>query len=429
MASTRSLRGLDWVNFFVANVQTGFGPFIAVYLTSQAWTQEQIGFALSVGTVTAMLSQVPAGALVDAIDNKRAAAVSAILAVTCSALLFAIWPVRLLVFIAEVLHGFASCMLSPAIAAISLVLVGRAALGERLGRNASYASIGNGVAAAVMGACGTYVSDRSVFWLTAALAAPGLLALQTIGHEDVMSQRHREAHERDPGATAWAEIRRLLLDRRLLVFAACCVLFHLSNAAMLPLAGTRITRQVGSGANLVIAACIVVPQLIVAVLSPFAGRLAGTLGRKPLLIAGFAALPLRGLLFALVANPYGIVAVQALDGVSGTVFGLMLPLIAADVTRGTNRFNLCMGMLGIAVGIGATVSTSVAGVVAERYGGNSAFLALGAAGLLSVLLVAFAMPETRPANLPEDPQHRDAGPPDGGAEEEEKAAWKPSTAS
>ena len=145
-------RALDLVNFFVADAQTGFGPFVAVYLTTHKWTQVEIGFALTLGTVTSLVSQLPAGALVDSMQNKRVAASGALAGIFCAAMLLGLNPERLPVLVALVLHGFASCVITPAIAAISLHLAGHAALGERLGRNARYASIGNGMAAAAMGA-------------------------------------------------------------------------------------------------------------------------------------------------------------------------------------------------------------------------------------------------------------------------------------
>jgi MFS family permease len=389
-AAPASLAGLDWFNFFVANFQTGFGPFIAVYLTSRSWTEGAIGLALSVGTVTSMLSQVPAGALVDATRNKRFAAFLAVAAIAGSATIFAVWPAKLPVAIAEVLHGFASCALSPAIAAISLALVGQAALGERLGRNARFAAIGNGIAAAVMGGFGKFVSDRAVFVLTALLCLPGLVALRAI--------RGVRLGSPPPQGPAWAGFRRLLLDRRLQVFALCVVFFHLSNAAMLPLAGVEATRVVGTDANLIIAGSIVLPQMVVAWLSPWVGREATRQGRRVVLQIGFAALPLRGVLLALIPSPYLLVPIQALDGVSGAVFGVLLPLVAADITRGTDRFNTCLGLLGLAVGIGATVSTTLAGFAADLLGQTAAFLVLAAAGLVAFLLVRFALPETRPAS-------------------------------
>jgi MFS family permease len=409
----RSLRGLDWLNFFVANVQTGFGPFIAVYLTANKWTQAEIGSALSVGTVAFMASQLPAGAVVDAARNKRLAAAVAGVAVAASALLFAILPDRLPVLLAEVLHGFASCVLTPALAALSLALVGRARLGERLGRNARFASLGNGSAAAVMGALGTYVSSAAVFWLTAALMAPALLALGAIRPADFARPRpsRREVAQEGLIRDAFRGSLRLLRDRRMVVFALCCVLFHLANAAMLPLAAGEITKRVGSRANLVIAACIVVPQLVVALFSPLVGRLADRWGRRPVLALGFAALPLRGALLTLVHSPLPLIAVQALDGVSGAVFGVMLPLVCADITRGTLRLNLGIGVAGLASGLGATIGTTAAGEIADSAGLAAAFLALSGAGLLAVALIVLALPETRPPPGEPDPLPPRAFPP------------------
>ena len=388
-------RALDWLNFFVADVQTGFGPFIAVYLTSDKWTQGQIGVALSVGSAVTMLAQVPAGALVDWLPRKRLAATLGLLAVAGSAVLLALWPDILPVFTAQALHGFATCMLVPAIAAITLNRVGRHAFAERLGRNARYAAIGSAVGAALMGACGTYLSSRAVFWLAAGFSLPALLAVRAMPARDLPEDAGL-ATAMTPESRHASEVWRVLLDRRLIAFALCIVLFQLANAAMLPIAATEVTRQAGDHANLVIAACLMVPQGVVALLSPWVGRTAERIGRRRLLLIGFAMLPLRGLLLATLASPVLIVGAQVLDGVAGAAVGVLVPLIAADVTRGTGRFNLCMGSIGLAVGVGATLSTAVAGGLAGRFGDSVAFLALAVAGAVAVLTVALVMPETRP---------------------------------
>lgn len=390
MVSARSARGLDALNALVASSQTGFGAFIAVYLTAQAWTQADIGQALSLGTIVAMISQLPAGALVDAMRSKRLAVAFGGIAVALSALLFAASSAWLAVLGAEALHGFASCMIGPAIAAVSLELAGRAGLGVRLGRNARFSSIGSALAAVALGAIGTYVSGAGVFWATAVLMALGLLTLRSLPPPapELHTAHIAEETRGLPGAI-WA-----LLDRRLLVFAVCVGLFHLSNAAMLPLVANEVTRSTGAIANLVIAACVVVPQAIVAALSPLVGRTAESWGRRPVLLLGFAALPVRGLLLAIGADPTYVVLVQALDGISAAVFGVLLPLVAADLTRGTRRFNLCMGLLGLAVGAGATLSTAVAGLVADRFGNGPALLVLAGVGVVGVLGL-LALPETR----------------------------------
>jgi len=395
MSTLSAERGLDWLNFFVANIQTGFGPFVAVYLTTQGWTQTSIGLALSLGTITAMASQVPAGALVDAIPNKASVALFSVLAFSVSAVLFAVWPVPLGVYTGEVLHGFSSVTLGPAIAAMSLAIAGPAMLGLRLGRNARFAAIGTAIGAALMGACGYYVSERAVFFLTAAITAPAIISLLPLSGvgEPSSSTRREEA-----GTPAGRErVARLLTNRTLLTFALCAMLFTLANAAMLPLAGNALTKRAGSAANLLIAACIVLPQFIVAVVSPRIGQLAQARGRRLVLLIGFSMLPLRGLLFALVTNPVAVVLVQALDGIAATCFGVMVPLVTSDVTARSGHFNLSLGFIGLAIGLGATASTSLAGWVADWFGTTAAFACLAGVGLAATLLVWRAMPETKPA--------------------------------
>lgn len=379
---------MDGLSFFVANVQTGFGPFIAAYLASQAWTQGQIGQALSIGTITFMVAQLPAGAMVDAARHKRRIAAFAVFAIVGSALLLALLPARVPVYAAEVLHGLASCLLTPAIAALSLAAGAGAVFGVRLGRNARFASIGSGVAAALMGATGYYVSERSVFLLAAALAVPALLTLRLI---------QVDGRATPSAGLALRPMLAALTNRRLLLFALCCAGFHLANAGMFTLAAVEVTRQAGSKGQLVIAACLVVPQVLVASISPWVGHLAELWGRRPVLLVGFAAVPLRGALFAVVTDPTLVIVVQALDGVSAAIFGVMLPLVISDITGGPGRFNLSMGGVGLAIGAGAALSTELAGLVADAYHAQTAFLALSAAGALAFLVLLAFLPETRPA--------------------------------
>jgi MFS family permease len=388
-------RALDWFNLFVANIQTGFGPFIAVYLISQRWTQTAIGVALSIGTIAAMASQVPAGALVDAMPNKTRVAAFSVLSFTACALMFAIYPIPLFVYLAEILHGLSSCTLGPATAAMSLVIAGRFGMGLRLGRNARYAAIGNGLGAALMGACGQYVSERAVFYLTAALTLPALAALLPLRRVAIAAPNIVQEGK------VSGQFLKVLSDRRLLIFCGCAMLFTFANAPLLMLVSGNMTAKVGNP-SLLVAACIVLPQIIVALGSPAAGRMAESRGRRSVLLLGFAALPLRALVFAGSSNPVLVVAVQALDGVGGACFGVMMPLIVSDVAGRTRHFNLSLGLIGFGVGIGGTLSTPAAGWVADHYGIRAAFYALSAVGLLAVLLVWFAMPETRPVREADD---------------------------
>jgi MFS family permease len=232
-----SARGLDLFTFFLADIQTGFGPFVAIYLTAHQWAQFDIGLVLTTGGLVALACQMPGGALVDAVRSARLVAGLAVAAICLSALALAIWPNFAIVMGSRILHAAASCVLGPVIAAISLGLVGHAALGARLGRNARFASIGNGVAAAAMGACGSLVSNQAVFFLTAILAAPAMLALRHIRTNDIERPKHTSA------TSAPVSLRRVLCDRRLLIFAGCILLFQLANSAMLPMMGSILTMR------------------------------------------------------------------------------------------------------------------------------------------------------------------------------------------
>jgi MFS family permease len=396
-ATNGAARALDWFNLFVANIQTGFGPFIAVYLSSQSWTQTAIGLALSIGTVSSMASQVPAGALVDAIENKTRVAAFSVLVFTASALMFAVHPIPLFVYLAEILHGISSCTLGPAIAAMSLALAGRFAMGLRLGRNARYAAVGNGVGAALMGACGQYVSERAVFYLTAALTLPALLALLPLRRFALARRDAIPTCDPDERVPERASIFRVLADRRLLIFCACAMLFTFANAPMLMLISGTLTAK-GSNPSLLIAACIVLPQIIVALASPMVGRVAERRGRRLVMMIGFSMLPLRGLFLATTGNPVLLVALQALDGIGAASFGIMVPLTVSDVAARSGHFNLSLGAVGFAIGIGGTLSNPAAGWLADHFGMRLAFYGLTAVGIAAVLLVAFGMPETRPTH-------------------------------
>jgi len=400
--SRRSLRGLDWFVFFVADVQTGFGPFVSVYLTAQRWTQVDIGLILSAAGFVSLIGQMPGGAVVDAARSERFVAGIAVAAICVSALTYAALPIFPTVLAGAILHAAASCLLGPAIAAISLGLVGHAAIGERLGRNARFASIGNGLAAAAMGACGYFLSARAVFIVTVLLLVPALLALRRIAESEIDPERAHGAPPRHAAAKPPIRSGALMHNRPLLIFAGCLLLFHLANSAMLPLVGSVVTMRSARWATLIIAGCIVVPQLVVAILSPWVGLRAQIWGRRPLLLVGFAALPIRGLLFAFVSDPSLLMAVQILDGITASVLAVMVPLVVADLTRGTGRFNLGQGILGTATGIGASLSATLAGYLTDRFGSATAFGSLATIALVGFTLVWLLMPETRPGKPSED---------------------------
>ena len=393
--STQSLRGLDWFIFFLADVQTGFGPFIAVYLTTEKWTQAEIGLVLSIGSVVGLIGQMPGGAIVDLARSERLVASFAIATIGCAALAYAAMPIFPVVVTAAALHAAASCVLGPAIAAISLGLVGPFAIGERLGRNARFASLGNGVAAAVMGTAGYFISSRSVFLVTFCLAIPTLIALSRIRESEVdVARAHGEIVRATPDPQATSVVR-LVRKRPLLIFAGCVLLLQLANAAMLPLMAGVVTTRSSQWAPVLIAFCIVVPQAIVALMSPTVGNRAQAWGRRPLLLIGFSALAVRGLLFATVHDPFVLVFIQVFDGITAAVFAVLIPLTVADLAFGSGHFNLAQGIVGTATGIGASLSTVLAGYISDTFGSPVAFLALAGVAAFGLVAITLIMPETK----------------------------------
>ncbi len=394
----RSQFGLNGLTFFTASVQAGFGPFIAVWLTQQGWSVTALGIALSVGTFAALVGQLPGGMLVDQVHAKRLAAGGALLVMAAAAVALCVSPLAPVVWGAEIAHALASSVMTPAIAALTLTVCGHDSFSERLGLNTRYAALGNAAAAAVLGAAASYISQRSVFIVAAALVVPAMVSLFMIRGDraiDKVDDHSALKHPKDREHSPW----QIFTEPSLHIFALAAVLFQLANASLLPFALNELTRRQGAPGFLV-SATIIVPQMITAIFAPWAGRLAQSLGRRPVLMVGFAAVPVRALLFAFLPGALPLAVFQALDGVSAAVFGLMLPLIAADVTKRTGYLNLAIGSLGLAAGLGATFSTLIAGLIAQHFGVQPMFLFLGAVGAASVALLWLAMPETRPARVP-----------------------------
>ena len=396
-----SLRALDGVNFFLAGALAGFGPYVAVYLADQKWTQERIGFVLSASALAGLLSQVPGGELLDTIRSKRAIVVLGVVAVALGAIIIEFRPTFPLVLIGLMLQGITGGVLGPAIAAISLGLVGHSALPERLGRNQRFAATGSLAAAGLMGLIGYAFSYRAIFLLVVVLTLPLFVALARIRATDIHFGRSCGApHHHTLDLPARAGRASLWKTPGLLILSLCLFLFQLGNASMLPLAGESLIYQGESRSSLIVSALIVLPQIVVAAMAPWVGRQANDWGRRPLLLIGFGALPIRALLFALMPEPQALLAFQLLDGVSGAVVGVLTALVVADLTNGTGRFNLAQGLVGTASGVGASLSTALFGVIAASFGRTVVFLSIAAAALVAVLILWFLMPETKPATKP-----------------------------
>jgi MFS family permease len=395
----KSLHALDRLNFFLAALLTGFGAPVAIYLADRGWPPANIGLVLTVSGLAGLFTQVPASDLIDVARSKRGLMGAGIAALALVLLMLGLRPDFPSIFAASVIQGTAGSVLGPGIGAISLGLVGHEALAERLGRNQRFASVGGLTAAALMGVTGYLLSTRAIFFVSAALAVPVLSALIRIHAADIHFGRSCGAADGHPEQPQRASRVVLFKDRRLLTFATCVFLFQLANASILPLTAERLAHAEGRWSSAIVSVLIVVPQIIVALMAPWVGRTANMRGRRPLLLIGFAAVPLRAGLFALTADPALLVAIQVLDGLSGATLGVLTALIIADLTKGTGRFNLAQGIVATLSGVGASISTSASGLVVGRFGDMAGFLSLTMVGLVAVAILLAFMPETKSSDL------------------------------
>ena len=394
-------RALDSANLFLADVRDGLGPYLAIYLlTEKKWDEASIGLVMSIAALAGIIAQTPAGALVDSTRAKRAIMVGAALLVTVPSILLPWMSGFVSVALSQAAAQTAAVVFAPALAAVTLGIFGHKAFTRRIGRNDTFNHIGNAVAAAAAGGAAYFWGPTVVFYLLAAMAIGSLVSVLAIPANAIDHDVARGLHDSENGDKKKVEdepsgLTVLITCRPLLIFAICTVLFHLANAAMLPLVGQKLALQDKNVGTSLMSACIVAAQMVMVPMAMLVGAKADDWGRKPLFLAALSILPIRGALYTLSDDRYWLVGVQLLDGIGAGIFGALFPVIVADLMRGTGRFNLAQGAIITATGIGAALSTTLAGLIVVHGGYSAAFLTLGAIGAVGALLFLFAMPETQ----------------------------------
>jgi MFS family permease len=394
-------RPLDALNFFLADVRDGLGPYLAIYLlTEQKWDQASIGVVMSVAALAGIIAQTPAGALIDRSTAKRGLMIAAAIVVTLACLTLPFIAKFEWVAATQAVAGAAGAIFAPAVAAVTLGIVGPKAFAKRIGRNEAFNHAGNAVAATLAGISAYFFGPVVVFWLLAAMAIASIFATLSIPADAIDDHVARGLdgttepdadHRHKPSG-----FQVLLTCKPLLIFAAATVLFHFSNAAMLPLVGQKLALVNKDLGTTLMSVCIVAAQLVMVPVAMLVGRKADAWGRKPIFAAALAVLTLRGALYPLSDNPYWLVGVQLLDGVGAGIFGALFPLVVADLTRGTGHFNVSQGAIATAAGLGGALSAAAAGLIVVAAGYSAAFLFLAAVAAAGLGLFVAMMPETGP---------------------------------
>lgn len=394
----RNNLSLDSLNFFLADVRDGLGPYLAIYLLAvHHWEPASIGLVMTIAGVAALITQTPAGAWVDNSRRKRALIAIAALLVTGSCLLLPFVTSFTWVALTQTLSAMAASIFAPAICAITLGMTGPRAFTRRTGRNETFNHAGNACAALLAGVFAYLFGPVAVFYLMAAMALASVIAIACVSPDAINHDQARGLDPDDTGHRQPSGLSVLLGNRSLLLFAICCALFHLANAAMLPLVSQKLAQANLQMATPLTSACIVAAQLVMVPAALLVGAKADLWGRKPLLLAGFLILPLRGVLYTLSDDAYWLVAVQMLDGVGAGLFGALFPIMVKDLTQGTGHFNISLGALTTAFGLGAALSNGLAGFVVQEAGYSAAFLTLAGIAAVAVVLLAIGVPETQHA--------------------------------
>nr|WP_210313739.1 MFS transporter [Rhodopseudomonas rhenobacensis] len=390
------------MNFFLADVRDGLGPYLSIYLlTEQKWDQASIGVVMAVAAIAGIVAQTPAGALIDASKAKRALIVIAAVAVTLASVVLPLITSFAAVAATQAVAAIAGAVFPPAIAAVTLGIVGPRAFARRIGRNEAFNHAGNAAAATLAGIFAYGFGPIVVFWLLAVMALCSILATLAIpadAIDDAVARGLVSGAEADHRAGQPSGFTVLLSNKPLLIFAVATVLFHFANAAMLPLVGQKLALANKELGTTLMSLCIVAAQLVMVPVAMLVGHKADVWGRKPIFAVALGVLALRGALYPLSDNSYWLVGVQLLDGVGAGIFGALFPLVVADLTRGTGHFNISQGAIATAAGLGGALSSAAAGMIVVAAGYSAAFLFLAAVAVAGAALALFliAMPETAP---------------------------------
>jgi MFS family permease len=394
-----SLLALGALNFFMADVIGGLGPFLGVFLQARQWTPAEIGIVMTVGGIAGVAVTTPLGALVDRTYAKRAIVAIAAAVVTAGSIAILLRPEFPVLVGAQVVIGIAGAAVGPAIAAITLGLVHQKGFPRQLGRNEACNHAGNVVAAALAGAAGYVFGLGAVFVVLGIMAVFAIIAALRIDPRAIDYRAARGATEHDGEGIAGFTV--LLRSAPLIVLGLTLTLFHLGNAAMLPLLGQAVVAQGAGNASAFTGATIVIAQLTMVPVALLAARLAEARGYWIVFLLALIALPIRGVVATLavgaLGGSWGSVPVQILDGFGAGILGVAVPGLVARILLGTGHVNAGLGAVMTLQGVGAALSPTLGGLVAERFGYPAAFLSLGAVAVLALVLWVATRPVTAPA--------------------------------
>jgi len=391
----RSLAALCALTFFMADVIDGLGPFLGVFLQAQGWTPAEIGVAMTAGGLAGVAATTPFGMLVDKTRYKRALVIGAALVVVAASMAILFSPNLTGTVAAQIANGAVAAVIPPTIAAITLGLVLQKGFPHQLGRNEAFNHAGNVVAALLAGGLGYLFGIGAVFVVMAAMAGAAIAATLFIDPKRIDHRAARGLSEQ--GGTPGKGLSILVQSAPLAILAATLALFHLGNAAMLPLLGQALVARGAGDPSAFTGATVIVAQLTMIPMALLAAWLAARRGYWIVLLMALIALPIRGAIAAWLTHPAGLVPVQMLDGVGAGLLGVAVPGLVARILAGTGHINAGLGVVITLQGIGAALSPTLGGFVAQRFGYSASFAVLGLVAVAALALWVLTRPLTAEA--------------------------------
>lgn len=389
--SDRAARPLLALNFFMADMQAGIGPFLGVFLLAHGWHSGWIGTVMTAGGVAGMLMTTPAGVLIDATRSKKLYVIIPGVCTVAASGIVLLSQEFWLVAASQVATAIAGAAIGPAVAGITLGIVRQAGFNRQNGRNQAFNHAGNMAGAALSGFVGWAYGFTAVFWLAALFGVLSIISVLMIPGDAIDDDAARGlAHEADDGGRA-SGLQALVECKPLLILAAALLFFHLGNAAMLPLYGLAVVADKQADPASFVATTIVIAQGVMILTSLIAMRMAEKKGYWLVLLISFIALPVRGVIAAWLLNRWGVYPVQILDGIGAGLQSVAVPGLVARILDGTGRINAGQGAVMTVQGVGASLSPAIGGWIAQELGYGPMFLILGAFAAVSVALwIAFA---------------------------------------
>ncbi|MGY5957240.1 MFS transporter [Kosakonia sp. BK9b] len=383
--SLRSLRALCLTSFFIADVRDGLGPFLGIFLTQRHWQPDEVGLLMTAGGVAGLLATLPAGFITDTAKNKRGLLALLCVMITVSTLLLWFNQRSGIAAFSQIISGICAAFIGPLLTGITLGLTGQKGFSAQMGKNEAFNHAGNFLTALIAGGIAWYGGIGGIFLLMGCTTLLTLGALLAIRHKDIDNNRARGLES--PAAQAVPGFSILTKHTPLLITGFTLLLFHLANAALLPMLSMRVAATSAAiNPGLYAAATVIISQAVMIPVALWVALRIDKYGYWRLIMLALLIMPVRAALAAATDAPLMMVPVQILDGLAAAILGVAVPGFIVKLLRGSGHVNAGQSVVMLMQGIGASMSPALTGAIAGHYSFATAFGVLSVIALIALFI-------------------------------------------